>query len=247
MDISGRGKVDLTIDEDRIGWITISNLDGNTIDIEVLQDLLSALTDVMGDETIRVVALTGKGRRAFSVGYNGSCVRINDRGFLKNIYSLGFSISRALQTLNLPVISVVDGLALGMGLEFALSTDMIIASDHSRFGMPDLKFGLPSFTGIIPEIMDRFPSQAYNRIISGEIMNAVEAKSMGFVSSVMPDNSFSKESRKFLKEINPELFTFYKSMRSMSGRSSTVDRLFFDVYDTSKIKLKELYTFRNSL
>ncbi|WP_393970901.1 enoyl-CoA hydratase/isomerase family protein [Oxyplasma meridianum] len=247
MDVSGRGKVDLTIDEDKIGWITISNSDGNTIDIEVLQDFLSALTDVMGDETVRLVALAGKGRRAFSVGYNGSCVRINDRGFLKNIYSLGFSTSKALQTLNLPVISVVDGLALGMGLEFALSTDMVIASHHSRFGMPDLKFGLPSFTGIIPEIMDRLPSQAYSRLISGEIMNAVEAKSLGIVSSVLPDDSFLKDSRKFLKDINPELFTFYKSMRSTSNKSSTVDRLFFDLYDTSKIKLKELYSFRNSL
>ena len=247
MDISGRGKVDLRKDENGIVWITISNSDGNTIDIEVLQDLLTALADVMEDEATRVVALTGEGRRAFSVGYNGSCVRLNDRSFLKNIYSLGFSISRALQTLNLPVISVVDGLALGMGLEFALSTDMVIASDHSRFGMPDLKFGLPSFTGIIPEIMDRFPSQAYNRIISGEIMSAVEAKAMGIVSSVIPDRDFSRETARFLKEINPELFSFYKSMRSSSSRSSTVDRLFFDVYDTSKIKIKDLYAFRNSL
>ena len=247
MDISGRGKVDLRKDEGGIGWITISNFDDNTIDIEVLQDLLTAITEIMGDETIRVVALTGKGRRAFSVGYNGSCVRLNDRSFLKNIYSLGFSISRAMQTLSLPVISVVDGLALGMGLEFALSTDMVIASDHSRFGMPDLKFGLPSFTGIIPEVMDRFPSQAYNRIISGEVMSAQEAKAIGIVSSVIPDKDFKTGVSKFLREINPELFSFYKSTRSTSSRTSSIDRLFFDVYDTSKIKIKELYAFRNTL
>lgn len=247
MDISGRGKVDLRKDEAGTGWITLSNFDDNTIDIEVLQDLLTAVTEVMGDETIRAVALTGKGKRAFSVGYNGSCVRLNDRSFLKNIYSLGFSISRALQTLSLPVISVVDGLALGMGLEFALSTDMVIASDHSRFGMPDLKFGLPSFTGIIPEVMDRFPSQSYNRIISGEIMSAQEAKTIGIVSSVIPDKDFKAGVSKFLREINPELFSFYKSTRSTSSRASSIDRLFFDVYDTSKIRIKELYAFRNTL
>lgn len=244
---STKGKVKFSV-VDQIGRISFSNTDDNIIDIESLQDFLTILSSELPFEEVRALLLTGEGQKSFSKGYDGSCIRIREREFLKNIFSMGFSISRMLQSLEMPVVAAARGYALGMGLEFALSSDIILASEKTKFGIPDLKFGLPSLTGIIGEVRERYGSGAYNKIVSGEVFAAVTAKELGIVTKLFKEDEYDEGVVEYLKGLNGELFTYYKSKQNFYLRNSSFsDRMFFDIYDVSKIRMKELESFRNTL
>jgi enoyl-CoA hydratase/carnithine racemase len=243
-DVNGKGKILL----DRMDGtlvIIMSNSPDNIIDIESLQAMIGSLSS-MGDDVDSIV-LFGSGGRSFSVGYDGSCKRIQERSHMKNIYGLGFTVSRMLASLDVPVFALVDGLALGMGLEFALSCDMIISSARSRFGMPDLKYGLPSLTGVISSVVENYGKGSYSRLMSGDVFDAHTAFDLGIVSSIVDGDDFFRSAMKYVRSINLELMSFYKRENMKFSQSINTDRILMDFYDLTKIRLKELEAFRNTL
>ncbi|MEM0155176.1 MAG: enoyl-CoA hydratase/isomerase family protein [Thermoplasmataceae archaeon] len=243
-DVNGKGKIFLDRYE-RTLVITMSNTLDNIIDTESLQAIISSISS-MTDDTDSIV-LFGSGGRSFSVGYDGSCKRIQERGHMKNIYEMGFTISRMLASIDVPVFALVDGLTLGMGMEFALSCDMIISSRKSRFGMPDFRYGLPSLTGVISSVLETYGKRAYGMLMSGEIFDAATAFDIGVVSRIVEGKEFFRSSMEYVRSINLELMSFYKRENMRFSQSVNADRLLMDFYDLTRIRLKELEVFRSTL
>ena len=114
-----------------------------------------------------------------------------------------FSKVDDLQKVNIPIISFVEGYALGGGFELALSSDLIIASSDAKFGLPEINLGLiPGIGGT--QKMKKFTSNQNVKYLamSGEIINAETAMKYGIVSQIVPKENFKDFINNFLNKIS---------------------------------------------
>ncbi len=238
----------VSLQEDQgVNVIQISNGINNCLNNDGLRDFLIALTDAVnsGDSPILI---TSPSRKAFCMGYSADCKRITDKMHIREAYSLGTTISRTMMNSKRAIISAVDGYALGLGLEIALCSDIIIATERSKFGMPEIAFGLPSLTGILPEVPERISGRAYSLIKRGKIFDAHEAKDAGIISEMMDSVNFQKKAVDHARKVESRLFKIIKhGSETSSQHRSIVDDLFFKIYDPTCLTMSQLERFRNSL
>lgn len=229
-----------------INKIVISNGSNNCLNNDGLRDLLIALTDAISSSDAPIL-LTSNHRKAFSMGYTADCKRITDKMHIKEAYSLGTTIARTMLSSRQAIISAVDGYALGLGLELALCSDIIVATERAKFGMPEIAFGLPSLTGILPEIPDRISGKAYSIIKRGKIFDSHEAMDAGIVSEFIDEADFQKKAVEHARKVDSKLLKIIKSGQIVSQNRSIVDDLFFKIYDPTCMTMTQLERFRNSI
>ncbi len=229
-----------------VNILQISNGINNTLNNDGLRDFLIALTDAVasGDSPILITSSRSK---AFSMGYSADCRRITDKMHIREAYSLATTIARTMTNSGRAIISAVDGYALGLGLEIVLCSDIIIATERSKFGMPEIAFGLPSLTGILPEVPERYSPSAYSIIKRGKIFDANQAKEVGIVTELMDSTDFQKKAVNHARKIESRLFKIIKHGQDVSQNRSIVDDLFFKIYDPTCFTMSQLERFRNSL
>lgn len=159
----------------------------NSLNSAVLDELLTALTEIGQDQSVKAVVLTGSGEKAFIAGAD-----IAEMAGLNGQQAQAFS-RQGQQLVNLigrmtkPVIAAVNGFALGGGLEMALACDFAYASENAKFGLPEVTLGiLPGFGGTqkLSRIIGR--SRANEMIFTGKMLGAGEAKEWGIVNAVFP-------------------------------------------------------------
>lgn len=175
--------------EDGVAEVTINRPPLNILDIETLRELNEALDCIKKDTTVSIVVLRGAGDRAFSAG-----VDIRDHmpekveALLKAFHGIFYS----LNDLDRLTIAVVDGYALGGGCEVAAACDMIIASERSEFGQPEIDAGVfpPPATVLFPRLVGR--RKALELILTGDRFGAKEAERIGLVSKVVPAEELKK-------------------------------------------------------
>jgi len=105
-----------------------------------------------------------------------------------------------MDTLKVPSIAVVNGSALGGGCELALYCDMVIATEKSKFGQPEIQVGVfpPIAALIFPRIIGR--KKAMELILSGETVSAQEALTLGLINKVVPEASLNEEVKGFIEK-----------------------------------------------
>lgn len=166
---------------DHLAVINLSGPIDEQLKLARLSDELSELcSEMIWDESIWVVMVTGS-EKAFVMGtaYVPGSSRID----LVERWSLSEPISK----LGPPVIAVVQGEAIGQGLELLLTCDIRIAAESSRFGVPQVKSGLIPWDGgtqRLPRLVGK--SRALEMILTGELIDAKEALRIGLVHRVIP-------------------------------------------------------------
>src|SRR5260370_14145586 len=86
-----------------------------------------------------------------------------------------------------PIIAAVNGVALGGGFEIALASDLIIAAEHARFGLPEPRVGLIAGAGGAHRLPQQIPlKQAMGMLLTGRQITAQEAYRIGLVNEVVP-------------------------------------------------------------
>lgn len=170
----------------------------NALDATMFQSLDKALTLAETDDDVRVVIITGTDRSFAS----GADLRaLQQRTWQDQLMTPNSAILRRIELLRKPVIAAVNGFALGGGSELALACDIRIASDKARFGFPEVSVGvLPSGGGT--QRLSRIVGigKAKELILTGRIIDAHEALSMGLVSAVVPHDKLEQEARRWAKE-----------------------------------------------
>ena len=165
----------------------------NALNSATLDELASAAAKVAEDEDIRVLVVTGEGK-AFVAGADiGEMKSLNaeeGRAFgLK-----GQAALTAIEELPIPVIAAVNGFALGGGCELSLCADIRIASEKAKFGQPEVGLGItPGFGGTqrLPRVIGL--SKAMELILTGRMIKADEALSLGLVDKVVPPEALMEE------------------------------------------------------
>jgi enoyl-CoA hydratase/carnithine racemase len=154
----------------------------NAINGDVARALDAIVGETENDHQIRVVVLAGEGDAVFCAGADLKVVAAGrgeelwtDRGFG------GFSF----RTHTKPWIAAVEGAALAGGCELALSCELIVASEASRFGLPEVTRGLVAAAGGLYRLPQRLPpTLAMELILTGEPMDARTAHAHGLVNQL---------------------------------------------------------------
>ncbi|MGE3536381.1 MAG: enoyl-CoA hydratase-related protein [Candidatus Tectimicrobiota bacterium] len=138
------------------------------------------------DPEVWVGILTGAGDKAFSAGNDLKYTAEHGRGMVRSAAS-GFGGIVHRTTCWKPIIAAVNGYALGGGFEMALACDIIIAAEHARLGLPEVRVGLMAAAGGVHRLPRMLPQKiAMGYMLTGKHMTAQEALHWGIVNEVVP-------------------------------------------------------------
>jgi len=159
----------------------------NLFDAALMRRFAEAMAGLSAQAELRAVVLSGASPRPF-VG--GADIRemgaLRDEGEARDFIQLVHGCCRAVRDCPVPVIARIDGYALGAGLEVAAACDLRIAAEGARFGMPEVRVGIPSVVeaALLPMLIGW--GRARRLLLLGEIIGAAEALEWGLVERVAP-------------------------------------------------------------
>ena len=157
----------------------------NVLNSDLILRLTSVIESLRHDENLRVVILTGAGDRAFIGGADiNEMVGLDPqsaRAFITRLHEA----CAALRFLPVPTIARISGYCLGAGLEVAASCDLRIAADHSTFGMPEVRVGIPSVieAALLPRLIGW--GKTNELLYTGKTISASEALNCRLIERVV--------------------------------------------------------------
>lgn len=164
-----------------------------TLDVPKANAISAATSRIMGDAfaafrddpELQVAIVTGAGEKFFSAGWDLKGAAAGEPPDAD--YGVGgFAGLQQLPGLNKPVIAAVNGMAVGGGFELALSADLILATEHARFALPEIKAGTLADAATL-RLPRRMPFHiAMELLLTGRWMDAAEAARWGLINEVVP-------------------------------------------------------------
>jgi len=186
----------IIVDEkDMIGRITFNIPPYNILNIEMMKEINQALTDFQ-KKSLKVLILDANGK-AFSAGVD---ISDHTKEKVNEMIHIFHDMFKNLSKIKAPTVALVNGVALGGGCEVATFCDIVIASEKSKFGQPEIKVGVfpPIAAAIFPKLI--WSKKALELLITGDIIRANEAKDLGLVNYILPVENFEEEAKKLVSE-----------------------------------------------
>jgi enoyl-CoA hydratase/carnithine racemase len=197
MSEAASSRVDLRLETREGGTVAFLTVDNraklNTLHSALMTDFIGRVGALAAREDLRALVLTGAGDKAFIGGASISEMAALDRSSAHDFIKLVHETCDCLRRLPVPVIAAIDGYALGAGLEVAVSCDLRVATNRSKFGMPEVKVGLPSVVeaALIPSLIGF--GRARELLMLGEIIDAETALRWGLVERVVAPEALNAE------------------------------------------------------
>ena len=212
---------------DGIAVITVNRPDKlNALNADTVRQLDARLREARGDDAIRVIILTGAGEKAFVAG--ADIAELSRMGPIDGVAVSreGQATFRMMEAMPKPVIGVINGFALGGGLELALACHIRIASTRAKFGLPEVKLGIiPGYGGTIrlPRLVGR--GRALEMMLTGEMIDAEEAYRIGLVNRIAEPDALLDTARDLARKmIANGPIAIAMALESVDhGMSSTID------------------------
>lgn len=159
----------------------------NAINAAVSTALGDALQSAQDDPEIRAVVLTGAGDKSFCAGADLKAISRRENIYHPDHPEWGFA-GYVRHFVDKPTIAAVNATALGGGTELALASDLVVAVESAKFGLPEVKRGLIAAAGGVFRIVDQLPRKvAMELLVTGEPITAAEALRWGLINQVVPD------------------------------------------------------------
>lgn len=181
--------------EDGIGILTINRPKAlNALNSATIKEIRTVLAEVNGEEAVKVLIITGAGDKAFVAG--ADIGEVKDRG-LKDSFDFvrrGHQMNHEIETLGIPTIAAVNGLALGGGCELAMSCTLRVISETAKLGLPELGLGvMPGYGGTqrLARLIGKGRALWY--LLTGDMIDAKQAVDIGLANlMVKPDELMEK-------------------------------------------------------
>lgn len=193
----------LVEDRGAVRRITLNRPDKlNALNHATLTELHAAFEAAGTDETVRVVVLTGAGPKAFVAGAD-----IAEMNGLSPLQARDFSrhgqrLMTRIEQLGKPVLAMVNGFALGGGLELAMACHLRIAADSAKLGQPEVNLGLiPGFGGTQRLLRLAGRSAALELCLLGTPIDAARAAQIGLVTRVVPADQLEAETDQWAEQL----------------------------------------------
>jgi len=186
----------------------------NAYNVRMRDELYEALGAVKDDPEVRVVILEGAGEKAFCAGADLTefltappPVFARQARFARDVWGLFLSIEQ-------PVIAALHGYVIGSGIEMALCSDIRLASDDARFGMPETGLGIIPAAGgsqTLPRTIGA--AAALDLLLTGRWLTAKEALKLRLVDRIVDHTDLLAEAEKIARKIermNPAVMRYVK-------------------------------------
>jgi enoyl-CoA hydratase len=158
----------------------------NALNADVLRELVEVFDSLRGDDAVRGVVLTGAGEKAFVAGADITDLAKMTPLSAVELSRTGQDAFGTVERFPKPVVAAIGGYALGGGLELALACHLRIASDHARFGLPEVGLGLiPGYGGTVRLVRVVGLGRAVEMILTADMVDAARAHEIGLVSTVV--------------------------------------------------------------
>ncbi|MEO5509387.1 MAG: enoyl-CoA hydratase-related protein [Longimicrobiales bacterium] len=221
----------LTLEKsDGIATLSVNRPDKlNALNADTIRELDAAFHALRDDADVRGILLTGAGEKAFVAG--ADIAELAKMGPIDGVRVSrdGQEAFSFLERIGKPVIAVVNGFALGGGLELALACHLRIASEKAKFGLPEVKLGIiPGYGGTIrlQRLVGR--GRALELILTGEMIDAAEAHRIGLVNKVFEPAELAAGARDLMTKIianGPIALALALESVENAGNVSTADAL----------------------
>jgi crotonobetainyl-CoA hydratase len=161
----------------------------NAINEAVSVAVGDALEQAQNDPEVRVVVLTGSGDKSFCAGIDLKALSRGENAGHPGHPKWGFA-GYARHVIDKPTIAAVNGVALGGGTELALASDLVVAGESAKFGLPEVKRGLFAAAGGVFRIVDQLPRKvALELMFTGDPISSAEALRWGLINEVVADGT----------------------------------------------------------
>lgn len=200
----------------RVGTLTVDNPGKlNILDPERMAAMEHALRGLAEDAELRVLVLRGAGSKAFIGGADIRAMAGLDPGSARAFISGLHRVCDGLRHLPVPAIARIEGFALGAGLEVAAACDMRVAATGAKFGMPEVKVGIPSVieAALLPQLIGW--GRTRQLLFTGETIEAEEAARWGLVERVVEADRLDAAVEKWIEAIlaaGPRAIRLQKSL-----------------------------------
>jgi crotonobetainyl-CoA hydratase len=148
-----------------------------------------ALQEAQHDADVRAVVITGAGDKSFCAGADLKAISRRENLYHPEHGEWGFA-GYVHHFIDKPTIAAVNGTALGGGTELALASDLVVAEERAKFGLPEVKVGLIAGAGGVFRIVHQLPRKvAMQMLLTGEPITAAEALDWGLINQIVPDGT----------------------------------------------------------
>lgn len=189
--------------QDRIAWITLNRPRFlNAVNLQMRDELWTAMEAVRIDPDVDVVILKGAGERAFSSGADitefgtaPSYVEARRARQERDLWGLMLAMEK-------PLIAAIHGYALGAGCEMSLCCDLRIASEEAVFGLPEVGLGyIPSAGGtqLLPRTIG--PGNALFMILQGDPIDSATALDYGLIQWIVPRTELYRKAEAVARQV----------------------------------------------
>lgn len=220
---------------DRVVTLILDRPDTNLFNIQMMSEINAILHSLADGRATKALVIRSEGP-VFSAGLDFAEALADAMEQMIHPYHKMF---RLLDRMECPTIALVQGAALGAGCELACFCDMVLASDGSKFGLPDIKLGL--FSPVAAADFYRYGhlKHIYEMLLVGDSVGAEEARLMGLVNHVFPAGEFGARCEEFIYRLtsNPCKVTRLAKRAMRFG----LDRSFADaLVEAEGIYLREM-------
>ncbi|MEW6402725.1 MAG: enoyl-CoA hydratase-related protein [Chloroflexota bacterium] len=190
----------LTERRGRVGLVTLNRPDAmNAFNTAMLTELFDALETFDRDENVGAMVVSGN-EKAFAAG--ADIKQMAEASTVQMIVEGRVEIWDRIRGLRKPVIAAVSGWALGGGCEFALSCDMIVASETAKFGQPEITIGVIPGAGGTQRLARLLGKHlAMEMVINNRTLSAAEALQFGLANRVVPKEKYLDDAVALAQEI----------------------------------------------
>jgi cyclohexa-1,5-dienecarbonyl-CoA hydratase len=208
--------------KDGVAFLTLNRAPLNIFNIEMMEEINTYLEGLKKERSVKLLVIQATGK-AFSAGVD---VGEHLGDLVYKMIEVFHKMFRLMDALKVPSIAVVNGAALGGGCELALYCDMVIATENSKFGQPEIQVGVfpPIAALVFPRMIGR--KKAMELILSGETIGAREALALGLINKIVPEVSLTQEVNGFIEKFTKSSGIVLKLAReaTLAGLNDDLDQ-----------------------
>jgi len=174
----------------------------NALNRSVIGELSEHLKQNRANDDVKAIIITGEGESAFAAGADISEFQEYPTKEAILMAKRGHEVFNRVENYPKPIVAAVNGFCLGGGCELAMATHFRVCSNNAKFGQPEVNLGLiPGYGGTqrLPQLIGK--GKAMEMLLTGDIIDAEQAKQLGLVNYIFPQEKLVDETVKILQKI----------------------------------------------
>ena len=186
---------------EHIGIITLNRPESlNTFNVPLASELNQALIELDADEDVRVVIIRGAGK-GFCAGINVGDLEGKSPLQYYEWITLMEEWALTISRIRKPVIASVHKIAVANGIGIVASSDLCIAAEGTQFGATAVNVGLFCMGPAVPLSRSLGRKKALELLLTGDMIDAVEAERIGLINKVVPMDQLEEETMKLARKL----------------------------------------------